>query len=193
MLYGGTEVGCCAIMYEKQKGVSKEASSKGNKQRQTGLCLPVALHNYARGLHQENQQTPTHLNKHFSLAHSHTASGDPIVLLFCCTDRLRYAHTQTHIVLLEKKCACLYLYMCVFLCVFVCVHTWMNQCQCQGVGHCCLGPKQAPVSSLPPSTQRDRQAAQQRCRVDGGEQGGKKEKKKERARKENKGRLKEKD
>lgn len=22
----------------------------------------------------------------------------------------------------------------------------MRQCQCQGVGHCCLGPKQTPVS-----------------------------------------------
>ncbi len=53
--------------------------------------------------------------------------------------------------------------------MFVCVgmHTRMRQCQRQGVGHCCLGPKQAPVS--PSSTRGDRQGAQRRRRVDGGE------------------------
>lgn len=29
----------------------------------------------------------------------------------------------------------------------------MRQCQCQGVGHCCLGPRQAPVR--PPSAHEE--------------------------------------
>lgn len=71
MLYRGAEVGCCAIMYEERKGGSKEASSKGNKQRQTGRCLPVALLDEGGGLLQENQHTPTHPYKHLALSRSH--------------------------------------------------------------------------------------------------------------------------
>lgn len=50
MFYRDTEVVCHAIMYEERKGGSKEGSSKGNKKRQIGLCLPVALLNKGGGL-----------------------------------------------------------------------------------------------------------------------------------------------
>lgn len=140
MFYQGTVVGCCAIMYEERKGGSREASSKGNKQRQTGLCLPVALLNQAGGLLQENQQTPTQPKQTYpSRTHSHSKwwPGCSAVLL------RRQTCTHSHIVLVENKYACLYLYIYVW--VFVCVQTWMHQCQ--GVGHCCFGPEGAPVSS----------------------------------------------
>lgn len=58
MFYRDTEVGCYAIMYEERKGGSKGGSSKGNKKRQIGLCLPVTLLHAGGGLLQENQHVP---------------------------------------------------------------------------------------------------------------------------------------
>lgn len=134
MLYRGTEVGCCAIMYEERKGGSKEASSKGNKQRQTGRCLPVALLNEGGGLLQENQHTPTHSYKHLAppLSHTQHSKWGPGCSL---------AHIHT---LSSGWKVCMYVWVC------VCTHTWMHQCQCRGVGHCCLGPKRASVSHPSP-------------------------------------------
>lgn len=107
MLYRGAEVGCCAIMYERRKGGSKEASSKGNKQRQTGRCLPVALLDEGGGLLQENQHTPTDPYKHLALSLTHsTVNGDPVVLL----------HTFTHCPQ-DEKYAC----MCGCMCACACI------------------------------------------------------------------------
>lgn len=60
MFYWGTEVGFCAIMYEEKKRGSEEASSKGNKQRQTGVCLPDVLLNLSRRRTNRRPHTPTH-------------------------------------------------------------------------------------------------------------------------------------
>lgn len=158
MFYQGTEVGCCAIMYEEQKGGSREASSKGNKQRQTGLCLPVALLNQAGGLLQENQQTPTQPKQTYpSRTHSHSKwwPGCSAVLL------RRQTYTHSHIVLVENKYACLYLYICV--CVCADLNASVSRCR-----PLLFWPRRSPCQL--PSTRRDRQGALQRCRVDRKEQ-----------------------
>lgn len=61
MFHQGTEVGCCAIMHEEWKRGSKEASSKGNKQRQTGVCLPDAWLNLSRRRSNRHPRTPTNI------------------------------------------------------------------------------------------------------------------------------------
>lgn len=43
----------------------------------------------------------------------------------------------------------------------------MRQCQCQGTGHCCVGPKQTSVS--PPAHEDTDGERSRRCGVDGGE------------------------
>lgn len=160
-------------MYEGRKEGSKESSSKGNKQRQTGLCLPVTLLKWG-GLLQEAQHTPTHTLTHthwgaqttLTSTHAHTQPfslrphGDPFVPL------LRHTHThaskpspgrqQMHMWVICVLC------VHALLCVFV--HTWICQHQCQGVGYCCLGPNPChhpsppPPNHIPLTTWRDRQA-----------------------------------
>lgn len=63
MFYRGTEVGCCAIMHEERKRGSKEASSKGNKQRQTGVCLPDSRLNLSRRRTNRHSHTPTNITR----------------------------------------------------------------------------------------------------------------------------------
>lgn len=109
MFYHGTKVGCCAIMYEVRKGGSKEASSKGNKQRQTGLCLPFALLNWGGRLLQKNQHTRPHARTHISFIsshHSHTANGDPVV-----------THTNSHLHCPKERSVGMFVYVCVLVCV----------------------------------------------------------------------------
>lgn len=77
MFQRGTEVGCCAIMHEERKRGSKAASSKGNKQRQTGVCLPEAPLNLS------GRRT----NRH---PHTHAAIGDLVATL------TEHTHTHTH-------------------------------------------------------------------------------------------------
>lgn len=168
-------------MYEGRKGGSKEGSSKGNKQRQTGLCLPVTLLKWG-GLLQDTNTHPltlthTHWGAQTTLTsmHAHTQpfslrpNGDPVVPL------LRHTHTHA-----SKPCpgrqqmymwvicvSCVHALMCVF------VHTWICQHQCQGVGYCCLGPKQTPVTPPPIASlsahEETGRGAQRRWRVNGGE------------------------
>lgn len=171
-------------MYEGRKGGSKESSSKGNKQRQTGLCLPVTLLKWG-GLLQEAQHTPTHTLTHthwgaqttLTSTHAHTQpfslrpNGDPFIPL------LRHTHThaskpspgrqQMHMWVICVLC------VHALLCVFV--HTWICQHQCQGVGYCCLGPNPChhpsphpPIASLSAHEETGRRA-QRRWRVNGEE------------------------
>lgn len=59
MFQRGTKVGCCAIMHEERKRGSKAASSKGNKRRQTGVCLPEAPLNLSGRGTNRHPHTPT--------------------------------------------------------------------------------------------------------------------------------------
>lgn len=153
MFYPGTKVGCCAIMHEERGGRSKEASSKGGKQRQTGLCLPVALLGLGGGLLQESQHTHTNL----SFIQSH--SKFYLFLLL---------HRQTHTLSLGRKST----HVCVR--VFVRMHTWMHQCRCQSA----IVQTSSCRPPAPSSTWGGRRGAQWSRRLDGGE----KEKRKERKR-----------
>lgn len=153
MFYPGTKVGCCAIMHEERGGRSKEASSKGGKQRQTGLCLPVALLGLGGGLLQESQHTHTNL----SFIQSH--SKFYLFLLL---------HRQTHTLSLGRKS----MHVCVR--VFVRMHTWMHQCRCQSA----IVQTSSCRPPAPSSTWGGRRGAQWSRRLDGGE----KEKRKERKR-----------
>ena len=63
MFYRGTEVGCCAIIHEERKRGSKEASSEGNKQRQTGVCLPDVCLNLSRRRTNRHPHTPANIQQ----------------------------------------------------------------------------------------------------------------------------------
>lgn len=160
MFYQGTVVGCCAIMYEERKGGSREASSKGNKQRQTGLCLPVALLNQAGGLLQENQQTPTQPKQTYP---SRTLTQQMVTRLFCCSFAQANLHTLTHCPRGEQVCMSVFIYICVSICVCADLNASVSRCR-----PLLFWPRRSPCQL--PSTRRDRQGALQRCRVDRKEQ-----------------------
>lgn len=91
MFQQGTEVGCCAIMHEERKRGSKAASSKGNKQRQTGVCLPEAPLNLSGRGTNRHPHTPT------SITHSRSNWWPG-----CYADK---THTHTLSIVCVRFCA----------------------------------------------------------------------------------------
>lgn len=106
MFHQGTEVGCCAIMHEERKRGSTEASSKGNKQRQTGVCLPDAWLNLSRRKSNRHPRTPTNITHSHSKwwpgcsAHVHC----PLHVCVCvCLLESVCAKVQTILVMVQNK------------------------------------------------------------------------------------------
>lgn len=167
-------------MRSRKEVQRKRVQKETNRDKQVCVCQSLDS-TLEEDCCRENQHTPTHPCKHLSHAHTHTHKR---------SNRwpgCSVLHRQTHTLFSESKN---YARSNLCVCLPACVHTRMRQCQCQGVGHCCLGPRQAPVR--PPS------AHEETDRRHSGDVGWmeRERKKKERERKEwgeRKGRLKEKD
>lgn len=111
MFQRGTEVGCCAIMHEERKRGSKAASSKGNKQRQTGVCLPEAPLNLSGRRTNRHPHTPTSITHSRSKwwpgcyadkTHTHTHALSIVCVLFCAHASV-CAKVPTRLVMVQNK------------------------------------------------------------------------------------------
>lgn len=164
-------------MYEGRKGGSKESSSKGNKHRQTGLCLPVTLLKWG-GLLQEAQHTPTH-----TLTHTHTEvdkrpshprmyTHSPFLFvqmvtpLFPCSD----THTLMPVNHAREgsKCTCGSYVCCVCFRAYLNLSASVPRCGVLLSRAKPLSPPPPPIASLSAHEETGRRA-QRRWRVNGEE------------------------